>query len=202
MPNRNEMIKRAKELGHSTAHMMSNEDLHQLLEGDAGVPADGQIHEAEGEPVHESPLDQEAGLVSEMTGGEPRISENPPASDPGRHRVVRGAPPQPATHTVHPGDRVRKPTEEEVLTRDIASKGHRASGDESVENQLDRILKGINAVRGNRKKWGNLSTFQRYALIGIKAVCEDVLQAEPEGVPVDVGTVLGFDPKTGHTVGG
>jgi hypothetical protein len=106
----------------------------------------------------------------------------------------------PAEHVVHPGDTVRKPSEEEVLAEAFAGAPLDRS-EETMTQASERLITSITGLRNTRKKWLRLSHVQRCALLGALSALQEVTGQEKGGVPITLSRWLGIDPKTGVTVG-
>lgn len=170
---RKQLIEEAKSKGHPSAHTATNGALSEFLNDYAKKRLSGTA------PVMDASTDDDLGL-SPIGGGSAKLSE----------------------HVVHAGEVVRGPTEEETLVRlsEQSASDDSAKDDEGVVQVLTNVVKGIEGLKGNRRKWTSLSVFQRYALIGMEALANDALGRKQDGKSVNLSVVVGFDPRSGRQV--
>ena len=106
-------------------------------------------------------------------------------------------------HVVHKGEKVREATDEEKLSRSIEVPVDVAAPEEAVVSvKLEEYVTKITNLKNTPARWNQISVFQRYALLGARAMAQEVLgQADDNGVKIRLSKFLGIDPKTGNTAG-
>ena len=106
----------------------------------------------------------------------------------------------PQTHIVQPGDKVREPDEMEVLARQPIAPPI-AVADELIRERLKRFIAQAAALKVDERTWRGLSPFTRYAIVGARALAQEVLGEKDEnGRTASLTRTLGLDVATGRTI--